>query len=439
MATELFSDRNTIGKWLVEQGTLSAEQVRQLLTLQRRDARAGVRSRLGELAVRAGWADPSAVNAGLHRQTAAILDHVGLSDILLALGFVTPKALDRALAADDSRPLADVLLQQGSCMPDQLQAAMQVLSLRHGSALRAIADSSFVPVNAMEILVAEQIDEALAADDGCRCVECWSAVFAAAVGLLPPRYVSRYAHLPEAVRRYRQEYDDLIRRKLADAVAAVRSDPKAACRSRFSDDVLREGGFEGRVVPVVAHISNRHLHLSKEHIEALFGPGYELRKQKDLMQPGQYAAEETVTLVGPRASIENVRVLGPARKQTQVEISGTDQFTLGLRAPVRESGQLEGTPGVRLRGPAGEVELETGVIRALRHVHMLPEDAARMGLRNGDRVAVRLAGDRATVAEGVLIRATATSALEMHVDTDEANAAGLPAESTAEILVPAAG
>jgi putative phosphotransacetylase len=154
------------------------------------------------------------------------------------------------------------------------------------------------------------------------------------------------------------------------------------------------------------------------------------------MQPGQYAAQETVTLVGPKGELDRVRVLGPPRSQTQVEISGTDQFVLGLKAPVRESGKLDGTPGIVIRGPAGEVELDSGVVRALRHIHMLPQEADRMGVQNGETISVRLAGDRATVCEGVLVRATETSALEMHIDTDEANAAGLPAESMGEVLVP---
>ena len=183
-------------------------------------------------------------------------------------------------------------------------------------------------------------------------------------------------------------------------------------------------------------MSARHIHLSADVLPRLFGAGYELTRLRDLQQPGQYAAQEVVTLVGPKGKIERVRVLGPLRKQTQVELSGTDQFMLGIQAPVRESGQLDGTPGVRLVGPGGEVDLPSGVIRAQRHVHMPPADAERFALHNGARVAVRLSGDRPTILEGVLVRSTDTSALEMHIDTDEANAAGLPAESTGLILVP---
>jgi putative phosphotransacetylase len=143
-----------------------------------------------------------------------------------------------------------------------------------------------------------------------------------------------------------------------------------------------------------------------------------------------------VTLAGPKGSIEHVRILGPFRERTQVEISGTDQFSLGVQAPVRESGRLDGTPGVRVQGPAGELEISEGVIRALRHIHMPQEDADRIGVRNGTHVSVRLVGDRATIAEGVIVRVSPRAALEMHIDIDEGNAAGVAAESTGQILIP---
>ena len=137
---------------------------------------------------------------------------------------------------------------------------------------------------------------------------------------------------------------------------------------------------------------------------------------------------------GEKGKIEKVRVLGPLRKETQVEISGTDQYILGLRAPVRDSGNLEGTPGIQIVGSAGETVTDSGAIRALRHIHMTSDDARRMGVADRDIVDVRLNGDRTTVCEGVLIRVGDPAALEMHIDTDEANAAGVPSESIGEIL-----
>ena len=166
------------------------------------------------------------------------------------------------------------------------------------------------------------------------------------------------------------------------------------------------------------------------------GHGYELTKWKDLVQPGQYAAKEVATLVGKKGRIEKARVLGPPRGETQVEISGTDQYILGLQAPVRDSGNLEGTPGIRMLGPAGEVTTDRGLIRALRHIHMTPEDARRIRTADRDIVDVRLNGDRMTVCEGVLIRVDEHAVLEMHIDTDEANAAGVPSESIGDILGP---
>jgi putative phosphotransacetylase len=216
----------------------------------------------------------------------------------------------------------------------------------------------------------------------------------------------------------------------------VRNNPKASCWSRFSAEIISGREGDAQVHEVVVRVSARHVHLSADCLERLFGPAGGLTKLKDLFQPGQFAANETVSLVGPHGAIDKVRILGPVRGQTQVEVSGTDQFTLGIQAPVRESGKLDGTPGITLRGPAGEISIGQGVIRALRHIHMTPADADRIGVKNGAHVSVRLMGDRTTILEGVLVRASTASALEMHIDTDEANAAGVPSESTGQILTP---
>jgi propanediol utilization protein len=181
-----------------------------------------------------------------------------------------------------------------------------------------------------------------------------------------------------------------------------------------------ESRFE---VPINASV--RHVHLSAEHVRALFGPGYQFTVRSELSQPGQYACEETVTLVGPKASIPRVRILGPERKETQVEISRTDEFTLGIDAPVRASGELGGTPGLTLIGPHGQVSLDHGVIQALRHIHMSPEDAAKFNVQDQDWVMVRVGGDRGIIFDDVLVRVSPQFRLDMHLDTDEANAADL--------------
>ena len=172
-------------------------------------------------------------------------------------------------------------------------------------------------------------------------------------------------------------------------------------------------------------VSNRHVHLSQPDIEALFGPGYRLTPLKELRQPGQFAAKECVTIVGPKGSIGKVRVLGPAREASQLEISKADCFTLGVKAPVRESGQLQGSGDAMLAGPAGYVALRSQVICAQRHIHMSPLDAARLGVSNGQAVRVKTAGQRALVFDQVVVRVKESFALELHIDTDEANAAGL--------------
>ncbi|MBO8165075.1 MAG: acetate/propionate family kinase [Brevibacillus sp.] len=183
-------------------------------------------------------------------------------------------------------------------------------------------------------------------------------------------------------------------------------------------------------------ISNRHVHLSKEHLDALFGPGYQLRKRKDLKQYGQYAAEETVTLVGPKGRINNVRILGPLRSQTQVEVSRTDAYVLGIDPPIRDSGDLEGTAGILIQGPRGEVKIDDGVILAFRHIHFSLEDARRFGVRDKQLVSVEVKGPRSLILENVLCRVHKDYRLEFHIDTDEANAAGLQNGMEVEVIVP---
>lgn len=180
-------------------------------------------------------------------------------------------------------------------------------------------------------------------------------------------------------------------------------------------------------------LSNRHIHLSKEHVEILFGKGYELTNFKDLSQPGQFACNEKVEVVGPKGS-SILRILGPARNRTQVEVSITDGFGLGLKVPVRNSGDLDGSPGAKLIGPAGEVVLEDGVIAAARHIHMHTSDAEKFGLEDKSFVSVKTEGPRGLIFNNVLVRVHETFALDFHLDIDEGNAAGLKNGTMIEIL-----
>ena len=173
-------------------------------------------------------------------------------------------------------------------------------------------------------------------------------------------------------------------------------------------------------------ISNRHIHLSQQDVETLFGAGYQLTPLKDLSQPGQYACKETLTLVGPSMrAIEGVRVLGPVRKNSQVEISKTDSFQLKVNPPVRESGKTEGSAPVTIIGPKGVVSLKEGCIIANRHIHMSEEEGAAFGLKDGDYVTVEANGERRTTFYDVQVRVNKAFRLEMHIDTDDANAAGI--------------
>lgn len=183
-----------------------------------------------------------------------------------------------------------------------------------------------------------------------------------------------------------------------------------------------------------AALSNRHIHLSQEDIETLFGTGYELTKAKDLSQPGQFACEEKVDLVGPKNTIKGVRVLGPARPKTQVEISLADGFVLGVKPPVKDSGDIAGSPGAKIVGPKGEVEMKEGIIAAARHIHMHTSDAEAFGVVDKQKVKVKTTGERSVVFENVLVRVHETFALEMHVDVDEGNAAALKNGDMVELI-----
>ncbi len=197
---------------------------------------------------------------------------------------------------------------------------------------------------------------------------------------------------------------------------------------------VKDGGAssEGEI-PV--GISNRHIHLSREHVEILFGKGYELTKMKDLSQPGQYACKEQLTIVGPSMrAIEGVRVLGPERKKSQVEISRTDSFVLKVKPPVRESGDIAGSAPVTIIGPKGIVTLSEGCIIANRHIHMSLDEGERFGVRDGEYVDVELNGERRSLFYDVQIRVHKDFRLEMHIDTDDANAAGVGNGFRAKLL-----
>lgn len=178
-------------------------------------------------------------------------------------------------------------------------------------------------------------------------------------------------------------------------------------------------------IKVKVEISARHVHLSQAHLDKLFGADYKLKPIKELSQEGEFAAEETVALAGPKRQLDKLRIVGPARSKTQVELAYTDAFSLGIEAPLRLSGDIEGSAGAKLVGPAGEVELKEGVIVAKRHLHINQAEADKLGLKNDDLVKVKVIGERGLVFENIVVRIKDNFKMSAHVDTDEANAAGL--------------
>ena len=211
------------------------------------------------------------------------------------------------------------------------------------------------------------------------------------------------------------EITALVKRVLEEIGGTVSAE--ASCNSCISTSHAKE-------IPI--GVSNRHIHLSESDLETLFGKGYALTPLKELSQPGQYACKEVLTIVGPSLRpIENVRVLGPVRRASQVEISATDSYTLKVKPPVRESGKIAGSAPITIIGPKGVVSLGEGCIIANRHIHMSPEDGARFGVSDGDYVTVDVEGKRRTRWYDVQVRVHPDVRLEMHVDTDDANAVGI--------------
>lgn len=200
----------------------------------------------------------------------------------------------------------------------------------------------------------------------------------------------------------------------------------------FIDILQVETASNDKGIPL--GISNRHIHLSQKDIDQLFGQGYQLTELKELSQPGQYACKETVMICGPRGVIEKVRVLGPARPASQVEVMTGDCFKLGVKAPVRQSGDISSTPGITIVGAAGSVEIEEGVIVAQRHIHMSPQDAQFYKVADGERVMIKLNSERGGVFDNVVIRVSKEFRLECHLDVEEANAMGLNSKSKVYII-----
>jgi len=191
---------------------------------------------------------------------------------------------------------------------------------------------------------------------------------------------------------------------------------------------------QGNSSEIPVGVSNRHVHLSQKDLESLFGEDYSLTKLKDLSQPGQYACKELVTICGPKGAIEKVRILGPVRSKTQVEVLNGDCIKLGAASNVRLSGDLSRTPGITLVGPKGSVQIEEGLVVAQRHIHMTPEDAKNLGVCDGDIVSIKFDDLRGGIYSNVAIRANDASKLECHLDIEEANAMGINSKSKITIV-----
>lgn len=433
------SDDVRIGHLLVNLHYLSEDQLKETLREQMRRERLGIQSTVGEICVEFQWCTMKDIAIAMKEQEEEVFRLSSLGQILLNLGFVTYQELERALAvhADISALIGETLVELNYCTEEQIRVAIEFQNLYRSGVLRRTIYSRYHPYNVVELVVNQEIDNAIVEQSGCFCQKCRMNTFAVAMNSLPPRYVTDEGLIMISVDRYRCDHIEQVRQTLLEAVDTVNHNPKGVCRGiRHQRDLQRIAMANPSTQYIPVHISNHHVHLCPEHAAVLFGKNFQFTLWKELTQPGHYASKEAVTLIGPKGKIEKVRVLGPLRSATQVEISGTDQYTLGLVAPVRDSGNFDGTPGATLRGPAGEITIPHGVMRPLHHIHASPEEARRLRLEHHDVVDVRLNGDRITVCEGVLICISNPASLEMHIDTDVANAAGIPSESLGEILGP---
>ena len=431
MEKPIDNSEKRLGELLRKKYNLTENELNKALEQQKDHQQVDVAFRLGEVLVESGISKATTISNALHKQRDIQMSSNTIGQILLELSYVTKDELNRAMEIhmDILAPFGDILVDQGICTREQVEKAHQLQLMRRITAIRNPLSSYFNPVNVMELLVEELVDDMIEENGGCDCYQCRANVFAVSLNGLAGRYISDMEILLDQITLYREEYGPLIRERVIKAVNQVRENAKLSCSLRKNE--LPAGNVLGSVT---VQVSNRHIHLSEDHVERLFGSGYNLTKWKDLVQPGQFAAKETVALKGAKGRIERVRVLGPQRAETQVEISGTDQFKLGLRAPVRESGDLKDSPGVEVIGPEGSVALEKGVIRAWRHIHMPSEDGGKFKVQNRDIVNVILKGDRTTILQEVLVRISDSSSLEMHIDTDEANAAGVPQETEANMM-----
>ena len=227
----------------------------------------------------------------------------------------------------------------------------------------------------------------------------------------------------------RNEVESLVRDVLRQKLSGLREPPVERLKSYVGPN-----GSTGPH-PLVVNVSARHLHVTQEHLEVLFGRGTKLTKMKDLYQAGEFASDQVVTLVGPRQRIiPSVRILGPTRNYTQVELSYTDGIYLGLDLPLKISGDHAGTPGITLLGPAGSLTLNQGVIRAKRHVHMSTDDMAYYGVRDGDELKLKITGPCGVTLDSVVVRYHPKVVLEVHIDTDEGNACDLESASKMELI-----
>jgi len=419
-------DALRIGELLRRSGCLTDEQLQEALAEQRGHAPTDPAAPVGEICASHGWCTSADVAAALHEQHAAIFRDTTLGHLLLAQGRLTLRQLEAALdaQAELNAPLGQVLVSEGFCSPEDVHGAVDLQQQRRNSSLCNFAASRFHTWNVIEIVVNQELDDVLREEEACGCDECRANALALALNSLPPRYVSDQRQLLLFVERFRAESLELIRERTRLAVRRVQERPKSVQHTRGG----RGAGCEPQAGhPLPVRRIERHAHLSQGDVEALFGPGHQLRRWKGVSQPGCFAARETIHVIGPKGTLERVRVIGPAAAASRVEVTGPDLFLLG-----RDEASPAPTVQATLWGPHGAVKKHDALVRIVDHIHVSPGEAEGLHLSPGEAVEVRIHGRRPCVLERVAVQIAEGFRLELHLPADE----GASRNPRAELLLP---
>ena len=357
----------------------------------------------------------------LQERHEAIFRGTTLGHLLVAMGHLRVEQLEHALdlQAGLGAPLGEVVVAEGLCSRADVEAAAALQERCRTASLRSLSAAAPHVPNATEALVHEELDGVLREEGACTCGECRASALSLALNSLPPRYVSSPRLLALLIERYRAESLGLIRERIRMAARRVKERAKPHDRQGCGQASAGQGPLG--VCPLPVHVVGTHAHLCEGDVRALFGPGHRLTPGKHACRPGRFVARETLHVVGPKGTLEQVRIIGPAAAATRLEATGADLSVLGLEGP-------GGRDSATLWGPRGVVKRGDALGRIVGHIHVSPDEAGRLGLDGGEPVSVRIRGRHARTLHGVAVRIAPGAGLELHLPADQGPAKGPPAD-----------